>query len=85
VTANAAASYGEPQTMVLYATPDSWRFCLYTDRASLEGSLREWVSPDVAQREAAQIADDLYGRPLHLSWDVFDPGWWVAHVPATDS
>ncbi|MET0468252.1 MAG: hypothetical protein ABWZ87_05895 [Aeromicrobium sp.] len=75
-----AELYGEPQTMVLYATPEAWRYCLYTDRVSLEGALREWVAPDEAQREAARIADGFFGRPLHLQWDIFDPGWWVAHV-----
>jgi hypothetical protein len=80
-TSDAAARYGEPQTMVLYATPGAWRYCLYTDRVSLEGTLREWVAPDAALGEAARIAAELYGRDLHLRWDVFDPGWWVAHVP----
>jgi len=82
VDAETAASYGEPQTMVLYATPDAWRYCLYTDRVSLEGTLHEWVAPDAAQREASRIADDIFGRPLDLRWVVFDPGWWVARVGA---
>ena len=71
--------------MVLYATTDAWRYCLYTDRVSLEGALHDWVAPDAAQREAARIADDFFGRDLRLEWTVFDPGWWVAHVAGAPS
>lgn len=74
------AEVGLPQTVVLYATRDRWRYSIYTDRLSLEGVLSEWVTPDRAQREAAELVSRAFGRPLELRWDVFDPGWWVAHV-----
>lgn len=76
------AQHGRPQTLVLYATRDSWRYVIYTDRASLEGSLTTYVTADRAQAEAEAIAVGLFG-PIRVVWDVLDPGWWVAHVDET--
>lgn len=77
--------WGAPQTMILYATHDSWRYAIYTRSASLEGELSSYVTPDLAQREASQILDRVFARSLTLEWDVLDPGWWVAHVTESSS
>jgi hypothetical protein len=73
-----------PQTMILYATMDAWRYVIYTDQSFLEGVLPNWVTADVAQREAETIATRLFGATYQLTWEVLDPGWWVARFRPAD-
>jgi hypothetical protein len=73
-----------PQTMILYATKDAWRYVIYTDRSFYDGALPAWVTADVAQHEAETIANGVFGASYRLTWEVLDPGWWVARFHPGD-
>ncbi|MFD8645792.1 hypothetical protein ACFV14_36415 [Streptomyces zaomyceticus] len=81
---------GTPATMVLFRTPDHWRYALYFSepRGVADGYLARPGSdgePDDAQAAAHAKAEELAGRPLTISWRTGEkPGWWTGAV-TTDS
>ncbi|MEV7778476.1 hypothetical protein [Kitasatospora sp. NPDC088351] len=79
-------TFGTPRTLVLYRTPDRWRYAVYFEnpRGIADGALdRPAVScePETAQAAMRLKAAELTCRELDVDWAATDqPGWWTGAV-----
>lgn len=77
---------GTPATLVLYRTPDNWRYAVYfTGPAGVtDGALADPPSssgPDVAQAALLHKAEEFTRRQLEVLWRESDqPDWWIGSV-----
>lgn len=79
------ATFGEPKTLVLYRTPEQWRFAVHLAAGGIfDGYLGEPDShcePALAQVALEQRAGELSGRVLRVLWRAADkPDWWTGEV-----
>ncbi|GAA2157055.1 hypothetical protein GCM10009760_58750 [Kitasatospora kazusensis] len=80
---------GTPTTLVLYRTPDRWRFAVYfTDpRGVADGGLDHPVpscEPEIAQAALHRRAEELTHRKLDVAWqEAGQPGCWTGAVTNT--
>ena len=83
------APFGEPKALVLYRTPERWRFAVYLVAGGiLDGYLSEpdpACEPALAQAALERRAEELAGRALRVVWRVTDkPDWWTGEVVGAD-
>ncbi|MEU3727161.1 hypothetical protein [Streptomyces sp. NPDC031705] len=77
---------GTPTTIVLYRTPDRWRYAVYfagpggvADGAL--GAPSPSCEPGAAQAAAVRKAEELGRRRLEVRWHAaHEPGWWTGTV-----
>ncbi|MFC9792959.1 hypothetical protein [Streptomyces sp. NPDC057695] len=82
---------GRPVTVVLFRTPDEWRYAVYL---ADPGGVLDGVLPDVSPEgspESAQEAmhlriEDAFQQPVRMAWaPTGKPDWWTGDVTATRS
>ncbi|MFE4977681.1 hypothetical protein ACFRAR_36930 [Kitasatospora sp. NPDC056651] len=77
---------GTPKTLVLYRTPDRWRFAVYFEAPGgiADGFLDRpapTCEPEPAQAALHLRAEELTHRELEVSWQPTDrPDWWTGVV-----
>ncbi|MCX4918923.1 hypothetical protein [Streptomyces sp. NBC_00687] len=77
---------GTPTTLVLYRTPDNWRYAIYFTGPPgvADGALADPPSPsepDVAQAALLHKAEELTRRQLEVLWRASDqPDSWTGSV-----
>jgi len=75
--------------LVLYRTPERWRFAMYLAAGGvLDGYLSEPdpdCEPACAQTALELRAEEVAGRVLRVAWRTSDkPDWWTGEVSAAD-
>jgi hypothetical protein len=73
---------GRPTAVVLYSTPEGWRFALTTERrAIVDGTLGQpELSAVAAQHEMLRRLRQTDEVELDGSWTTTQPGWWSANL-----
>jgi hypothetical protein len=74
---------GIPEKLVLYRTPDRWRFAIYGDTGNVaDGYLDTSIGTDVEEAQGALVsrASDIAQISLTVSWHTSQPGWWTGDV-----
>ncbi len=77
---------GSPATIVLFRTPDRWRYALYFSepRGVADGCLAHPGAdsePGEAQTAARAKAEQIAGQSLAISWQTSEePGWWTGAI-----
>ncbi|MGW1965531.1 hypothetical protein ACWCPD_35400 [Streptomyces sp. NPDC001935] len=77
---------GTPTHLVLYRTPDGWRYAVYfTGPVGIaDGALADPPSssePDLAQTALLRKAEEFTCRRLEVLWQASDqPDWWTGTV-----
>jgi hypothetical protein len=80
------STFGAPRTLVLYRTPERWRFALYFEGAGgvLDGALDRPApdgEPGAAQAALHRRAEELTHRELEVRWQPGgEPDWWTGAV-----
>lgn len=79
-------TFGTPKTLVLYRTPDRWRFAIYFEApgGTADGALDHPApsgEPETAQAALHRRAEELTHRQLEVSWQPTDrPDWWTGVI-----
>ncbi|MEV8529462.1 hypothetical protein AB0451_35955 [Streptomyces sp. NPDC052000] len=80
-------TFGTPKTLVLYRTPNQWRFALHFEAPTAHGALDHPApscEPETAQAALHRRAEELTHRELEVSWQPTDqPDWWTGVVTKT--
>lgn len=81
--------YGTPTAIVLYRTPDRWRFALYLTKPDgvADGALAD-LPPScplaTAQAAVKTLAEEFCGKEIDdVAWKATDPDWWTGEVTVT--
>ncbi|MFJ9447887.1 hypothetical protein ACIRRH_39575 [Kitasatospora sp. NPDC101235] len=79
-------TFGTPTTLVLYRTPERWRYAVYFTgpKGVADGALDHPAAsgePESAQAAMHRKAEELTRRELEVTWQETDqPGWWTGVV-----
>lgn len=81
--------YGTPTWIVLYRTPERWRFALYLRKPDgiADGALAD-LPPScplaTAQAAVKTLAEEFGGQEIDdVTWKAAGPDWWTGEVTAT--
>lgn len=78
---------GQVRSVVLYRTPDDWRFAVCTTKGILDGRLRDTPVDAGLDRAATEMTGVLnsFGHHDPVHYDAGGtPDWWTATVAAAD-
>jgi len=76
--------FGVPETLVLYRTPQGWRYASYSASGVLDGRLSGIPAdspPQDAQEVLRRLMEEGLQQALTVAWAADEqPGWWTGTV-----